>query len=135
MEVKSPAHIEDFLELKKELVEKSPTNTVTDCFKVLFRKYKSLCRDILTLTTEGTVHPHNKHIFVRPKKVCLLWGKCLLGGKVLIWGSGGFRILGIVYTVKTLVLKLDFLFIFFERKFSDLKTISSISSGFFVCQI
>ena len=53
MEVKSPAHIDDFLELKKGLVEKSPTNTITDCFKVLFRKYKSLCRDILTLTTKG----------------------------------------------------------------------------------
>ena len=51
---------------------------------------------------------------------------------MLIWGSGGFRILGIVYTVKTLVLKLDYLFIFFERK---LKNICSISSGFFVSQI
>ena len=54
---------------------------------------------------------HNKHIFVRPKKMCLLWEKCLFGEKVLIPGSGGFRILGIVYTVQTLVLELDFLFI------------------------
>ena len=31
-------------------------------------------------------------------------------------GSGGFRILGMVYTVKTLVLEMDFLFITFEKK-------------------
>ena len=42
-----------------------------------------------------TVPSHNKHIFVRPKKVCLLWEKCLFGEKVLIMRSGGFRILGI----------------------------------------
>ena len=45
-----------------------------------------------------TVTTHNKHIFVRPKKVYLLREKCLFGGKVLILGSGGFRILGIDYT-------------------------------------
>ena len=33
---------------------------------------------------------------MRLKKVCLLWEKCLFGEKVLILGSGGFRILGIV---------------------------------------
>ena len=42
---------------------------------------------------------HDKHIFVRPKKVCLLWEKCLFRGKVLILGSGGFCILGIVYCI------------------------------------
>ena len=49
---------------------------------------------------------HNKHIFVRPIKVCLLWEKCVFGEKVLIFGSGGFRVSGIVYTVKTVVLEL-----------------------------
>ena len=33
---------------------------------------------------------------MRLKKVCLLWEKCLFGEKVLILGSGGFRILSIV---------------------------------------
>ena len=47
----------------------------------------------------STVPTHDKHIFVRSKKVCLLWEKCLFGEKVLILGSGGFRILSIVYTV------------------------------------
>ena len=42
---------------------------------------------------------HNKHIFVRPKKVFFLWEKCLFGEKALNFGSGGFRIIGIVYTV------------------------------------
>ena len=55
---------------------------------------------------------HDKHIFVRPKK------------GVLILRSGGFRILGIVE-----ILDLDFLFIIFEDKFSDLK---NVPSGFFV---
>ena len=50
---------------------------------------------------------------------------------MLIWESGGFRILGIVYTVLTLVLELDFLFIFFVKKFSHLKNVFSISSGLF----
>ena len=53
---------------------------------------------------------YNKHIFVRPKKVCLLWERCLFAERVLILSSGGFRILGIVYTVVTLVLESDFLF-------------------------
>ena len=39
---------------------------------------------------------HNKHIFVRPTKVCLLWKSAYLRKKVLILGSGGFCILGIV---------------------------------------
>ena len=37
-----------------------------------------------------TVPTHNKHIFVRPKKVCLFWEMCLFWGNVLILGSGGF---------------------------------------------
>ena len=53
---------------------------------------------------------------MRPKK-CLLWEKILFGEKVLILGSGGFRILGIVYTVDTLVLALYSLFMTFEKKF------------------
>ena len=35
--------------------------------------------------------------------------------------SGGFCILGIVYTVKTHILELDFLFITFEKNVYDLK--------------
>ena len=31
-----------------------------------------------------TVPTHNKHIFVKPEKVCLLWEKCFLREKVLI---------------------------------------------------
>ena len=54
----------------------------------------------------------SKHIFVRPKKVCFFWGS------VLILRSGGFRILGIVYTVQTQVLELDFLVIIFEFFFA-----------------
>ena len=41
---------------------------------------------------------HNKHIFVKPKKMCLFWEICLFWGNVLILGSGGFRI-GIVYAL------------------------------------
>ena len=37
----------------------------------------------------STVPSHNNHIFMRPKKVCLLWEKCLFREKVLIIGSGG----------------------------------------------
>ena len=39
---------------------------------------------------------------MRQQMVCLLWEK------LLILGSEGFRILGIVYTVKTLALEWDF---------------------------
>ena len=47
---------------------------------------------------------HNKRIFVRPKKVCLFCEKTfrelfLFGEQVLLVRSGGFRILGRVYTV------------------------------------
>ena len=60
-------------------------------------------------------------------------GKVLIWGKGLILESGGFRILGKVYTVQTLVL--IGLFVYnFRKKFSDLKNVSSISSGFFVCK-
>ena len=75
-------------------------------------------------------------------KMCLFWQNVLILGKhayfgkiclfwknVLILESGGFLILGLVYTVKTLVLELDFLFIIFEKKFSDFTNVSSISSG------
>ena len=35
---------------------------------------------------KNTVPTHNKHIFVRPKKMCLLWEKCLFGEeKFLFW--------------------------------------------------
>ena len=63
-----------------------------------------------------TVPTHNKHIFEGPKKVCLLWEKCLFQG------SGRFRILG---TIWNLVLELDFLYITFEKNFSDFKNVSS----------
>ena len=40
----------------------------------------------LFLYIPDTVFTHNKHIFVRPKKVCLLWEKCFLWvGTVFIW--------------------------------------------------
>ena len=62
---------------------------------------------ILLQKVSETVPTHNKHIFVRPKKVCLLWENCLFGGKLLISGSRRFRILVIVCTVETPVLELE----------------------------
>ena len=35
----------------------------------------------------NTVPTHNKHIFVRPKKVCLFWEMSLIWENVLILGS------------------------------------------------
>ena len=61
---------------------------------------------------------HNKHIFVRLK----------------ILGSGGFRILGIVYTVDSSI-RIGLFVYNFRKKFSDLKNVSSIFNEFFVCKI
>ena len=48
---------------------------------------------------------------------CAYFGEmCFFWENVLILGSGGFLILGLVYTIKTLILELDFLFIIFEKK-------------------
>ena len=72
---------------------------------------------------------HNKHIFVRPKKVGLLWGKCLFGGKVLILGSIiiSIRIGLFVYNFRRifsdlkifLVFLVDFLFAKLEKKIKN----------------
>ena len=56
--------------------------------------------------------------------MCLFSEMWLFWENVLILRSGGFRILGIVE-----ILDLDFLFIIFEDKFSDLK---NVPSGFFI---
>ena len=60
----------------------------------------------------------------------LSWEKCLFGEKMLILGIEGFRILGIVYTVQTLVLELDFLFITFEKFLSGLKIFLAFLANF-----
>ena len=48
-------------------------------FKLLHNIYQLLCQLIN--------YAYYKHIFVRSKKVCLLWEKCLFEDKVLIMGS------------------------------------------------
>ena len=41
------------------------------------------------LYVQITVPTHNKHSFVRAKKVCSFWEMCLIWENVLIWGRGG----------------------------------------------
>ena len=54
-------------------------------------------------------------------------GKVLIWEKVLIFGSRGFCILGIVYTVWTQALKLDLLFISFKKKGRSKKRLSLLN--------
>ena len=59
-----------------------------------------------------TVPTHNKHIFVRPKMVCLFYEMCLFWKNLLISGSRGFRkngllIIGNVVIMGVLIMRGD----------------------------
>ena len=71
----------------------------TFCWSDYFVSFISILNDWCFAEFWSTVPTHNKHIFVRPKKVCLFGEMCLFWENVIIVGSGGFCLLGIVYTV------------------------------------
>ena len=61
------------------------------CSKCLLSDYRNFqFYLIIEVLLQISVPTHDKHIFLRPKKVCLFWEMCLFLENVLILGSGGF---------------------------------------------